>query len=446
MTTYLLQISQLIAKLRSLSKNQLWKMRIFLFMWAGYILYYFSRKSFTIATPALMVDLDLDKAQVGMIASALTFCYGFSKFTSGVLADKMSPRVLMALGLILTGSVNILFGFSSSLYALVIWWGVNGWFQGLGALPCSKLLVQWYPQKERGRWWSSWNTSHNVGAISIAVLVGYLVTHGSWRVALWVPGAICIIGGLIVLKGLRDSPESVGLPSLDNEKSSSSSQKQQAPSLREIIFEHLLKNKVLFLLAAIYFLVYAVRIGICDWTIIYLTEVKEYGLSEAIQLFILFEIGGFIGNLVAGWSSDTLFDGKRGPVNVLFMAGAALSVFCIWMAPEESHSTFVTACGIFFSGFFIFGPQMLVGVQAAEAVDKKVAASGNGFVCLFGYLGASSAGYPLGRICEDYGWSGFFFAVLFCAVAAFALLLPLWSQQAYAKRFQNKSIHKQQVA
>lgn len=418
---------------KGLTRSLLWRIRIFACMWFGYVLYYFSRKSFTIAIPVLMSDLNLDKAQVGMIASSLTLCYGVSKFTSGILSDKLSPRVLMALGLLLTGSINICFGLTTSFYFLIFWWGMNGWCQGLGALPCAKLLVQWYPQKERGRWWSCWNTAHNVGAITIALLVGYLLTQGSWRLAMWVPGTICIFGGFLILFGLRDSPESVGLPPVEGETADlKTSTSDQQLTVSEILFGYLLKNRVLLLLSLAYFLVYAVRIGICDWTIVYLNEHKGYTIQKAVQLFILFEIGGCFGNLTAGWMSDTLFAARRGPVNALFTAGAGLAVYSMWVAPTDA--IIPTATSIFFSGFFIFGPQMLVGVQAAEAVDRRIAASGHGFVNLFGYLGASAAGYPLGRICQDFGWNGFFLVIALCAAGALALLLPLWSLQAHSER------------
>ena len=35
----------------------------------------------------------------------------------------------------------------------------------------------------------------------------------------------------------------------------------------------------------------------------------------------MFELGGFIGALVAGWGSDKLFNGNRGPMNLIFAAG-----------------------------------------------------------------------------------------------------------------------------
>lgn len=93
-----------------------WRIRTFYAMYIGYALFYFTRKSFTFVMPALQSTLGMTKTELGMIASILSLSYGISKFLSGILGDKSNPRYLMAIGLILTGVFNILFGLSST------WW------------------------------------------------------------------------------------------------------------------------------------------------------------------------------------------------------------------------------------------------------------------------------------------------------------------------------------
>ena len=78
-------------------------------------------------------------------------------------------------------------------------------------------------------------------------------------------------------------------------------------------------------------------------------------------------------------------------------------------------------------GFMIFGPQMLIGVAAVELASKNATASASGFVCCISYLGAACAGYPLGKIIQELGWSGHFSAMLGASILAVLLLLPLWA-------------------
>lgn len=109
-----------------------WRIRTFYAMYIGYALFYFTRKSFTFVMPALQSTLGMTKTELGLIASILSLSYGISKFLSGILGDKSNPRYLMAIGLILTGVFNILFGLSSTWWLFAIFWGLNGWFQGWG--------------------------------------------------------------------------------------------------------------------------------------------------------------------------------------------------------------------------------------------------------------------------------------------------------------------------
>ncbi len=147
-----------------------WRLRTFFAMYVGYAFYYFTRKSFTFAMPAMQDDLGMDKFQLGLIGSILSLTYGASKFLSGIVGDKSNPRYFMSIGLILTGVFNLLFGASSTWLWFAIFWGLNGWFQGWGWPGCAKLMTHWYSQSERGRWWSVWNTSHNIGGALIPLL------------------------------------------------------------------------------------------------------------------------------------------------------------------------------------------------------------------------------------------------------------------------------------
>lgn len=72
---------------------------------------------------------------------------------------------------------------------------------------------------------------------------------------------------------------------------------------------------------------------------------------------------------------------------------------------------------------------MLIGVMAAEMSHKKASGSATGFVGWLSYLGATVAGYPLGKIVDIYGWSAAFAILTVCSLVTLCLLLPLWSAQ-----------------
>lgn len=153
----------------------------------------------------------------------------------------------------------------------------------------------------------------------------------------------------------------------------------------------MLLNPYIWLLSFCYVLVYVVRAAINDWGNLYMSEMLGVDLVTANTAVTMFELGGFIGALVAGWGSDKLFNGNRGPMNLIFAAGILLSVGSLWLMPFASYVMQATC--FFTIGFFVFGPQMLIGMAAAECSHKEAAGAATGFVGLFAYLGASLAGW-----------------------------------------------------
>jgi len=409
-----------------------WRLRTFYGMYIGYAFYYFTRKSFTFAMPS-MLDEGFSLAELGMLGSILSITYGFSKFISGIIGDKSNPRYFMAFGLIATGICNICFGLSSIWALLALFWGLNAWFQGWGWPGCAKLLTHWYSQSERGRWWSVWNTSHNLGGAIIPIVIAFCAQSYGWRFAMFIPGGLSILVGFFLINRLRDVPQSMGLPPIEKFKGEepllgAKEERKVSLSVKEILFEYVLCNKYIWTLSFAYFFIYIIRIGFNDWSMVYLVKSKGYSTLQAASCIFWFEIGGFVGSLSSGWSSDKFFGGKRNPVNALFTIGALGSLFALY---SNGIGTFtLDAILIFMIGFFIFGPQMLIGMAAAELTHKRAAATSSGFAGCFAYLGGAMAGAPLGICAQVWGWSGFFAILLGSGLIALALLLPLWPIKA----------------
>jgi OPA family sugar phosphate sensor protein UhpC-like MFS transporter len=406
-----------------------WRIRILYSMFVGYAFYYFTRKSFTFAMPGIMQELHLDKSELGIMGSVFALSYGASKFISGVMSDQSNPRYFMALGLILTGIFNICFGFSSSLVLFAIFWGLNGWFQGFGWPPCVRFLSHWYSHSERGSWWSIWTVSQNVGAFLIPWIVGICLHYFGWRSAMYIPGVLCILGGFFLINRLRDTPQSLGLPSIEKFRNdyagkSVDGSEEQELSTRQLVMG-VLKNKYIWMLAIAYFFVYFVRTGVGDWTALYLVEAKGYSRLGAVGSVSLFEAGGFFGSLCAGLISDRLFAARRGPVNALFALMLLIAVVCFWYVP--GGYSWLDSSSLFAMGFATFGPQMLIGVAAAELAHKKASATATGLTGWVAYIGAAVAGFPLGKVIDKMGWEGFFWSLTICCAVAFALLIPLWN-------------------
>lgn len=414
-----------------------WRLRIFYSMYFGYLFYYFTRRSLTYVSPFLIQDLHLTPSEIGWLGTTLSITYGVSKFTSGALCDRSNPRYFMSIGLILTGICNIFFGCFSSLLMLCFLWGLNGLFQGWGWPACTKQLTHWFSHSERGTWWSVCSTSYTVGGVLVAYLATFCAGLYGWRVGMWIPGVICIGVGLWLLNRLRDVPQSLGLPSVEEYRGEAvpetdvDKENIDRMSVKQILFEQVLNNKYVWVLAFSYFFIYFLRTAADgNFCVSYLMQAKEYSSIQAAACVSWFEIGGFFGILAAGWSSDFWFEGKRVPLTVMAALLLILALTGFWYLPPGNV---IQGCVLMTAiGFLVFIPQMLVGLAAAEFVSKKAAGTSNGFVSCLAHLGAASAGFPLGRVIELFGWYGFAVTLIASSVVTFVVLLPIWGVKSKA--------------
>jgi MFS transporter, OPA family, sugar phosphate sensor protein UhpC len=407
-----------------------WRIRVFYSMFLGYAFYYFTRKSFTFAAPALMRDLNLSMTDIGLIGSIWAITYGLSKFISGIIGDRSNARYFMPIGLMATGICNIVFGCFSSVTMFAICWGLNGWFQGFGWPACARLLTHWYSQSERGRWWSLWNTSHNIGGAIIPILTAFFAQYYGWRFAMVIPGIISIGMAFILINRLTDTPQALGLPPIERFRNdypteASKHEKERELTTKEILFKYVLSNPYIWVLAVCYFFVYIIRMAVNDWSMIYLVNYRKYSPLEAGSIIFWYDFGGIFGSLAAGWASDKIFRGRRGPVNALFSFGVIMPLMLF--GSSTANSIVVDSALIFVTGFFIYGPQMLIGMQAAEVAHKKAAATASGFTGWSAYLGSAISYYPLSKIIQELGWTGFFSALTACVVISALLMLSLWN-------------------
>ncbi|MDF9827308.1 sugar phosphate permease [Ereboglobus sp. PH5-10] len=429
-----------------------WQTRTIIGTMVGYALYYFVRKNFSLAMPGLEADMGITKVQLGFFLTLHGVIYGCSRFVNGFIADRVSGRKFMTLGLVLCSLANYAFGFSDTfarwttgmsngaqfLSVTVVFMGViwvmNGFVQGMGVPPVNRLLTHWIPARELATKMSVWNTSHSIGAGLVVILCGYLMTHfgvGAWRLCFFVPATISLCGAVWLWFTLRDTPSSLGLPELTNTATAGKVEKTdtKSPAYRAFVRKQVFGNRIIWTIAFVNFLVYIVRFTILDWGPTLLKETKGVSLASAGWMVALFEIAGIVGMLVAGWATDRFLKSRAHRTCVFCMIGAAVSMLLFWKIPADAHpiATFVALC---MAGFFIYGPQALLGIATSNHATKKASATGNGLVGLFGYASTVISGLGIGFMAKNYGWDHTFVALLGVAIFTILVLLTIWNIKA----------------
>jgi phosphoglycerate transporter family protein len=408
-------------------KYSYWRLRVMYSTTAGYAVFYLVRNNLSMATKSITDEFHFTNSQWGRVLSAATIVYAFSKFLSGVVGDRANPRYLLGIALLLSAVINLFFGLGTSLGFFGLMWALNNLFQGVGVPPCTRLLTYWYSPREIGRAWGVWNASHQIGGAVIAVWAGYLVSVHGWRAAFWAPAVVGVLGAFWLMNRLTDSPESMGLPPIEVYREQAA-RRADGPAVpfREIFRRHILMNPWVWVVSVANFFVYVVRIGILSWAPKYLVEAKGFTLVQAGVSLSAFEVAGIFGAYASGWLSDTVFKGRRGPVSTGFMVCLIAFTLALFAVPNRHV---LTMTGLFSAiGFFVYGPQMLVAVAAADFATKVASASAVGLTGLFGYLGAAFCSLATGILVDRYGWNGALVLYAGSACVGCALLALTWSR------------------
>lgn len=405
-----------------------YRIQVFLSIYIGYLTYYFVRSNFSMGK-VYLIQNGFTKTQLGIVASALGLAYGISKFVMGNVSDRSNPKYFLGIGLILSGVVNFLFPITTSVTMMFVIMLLNGWFQGMGWPPCGRTMTHWFSDKERGVKMSIWNTAHNVGGgtISFIVLLGVSI-FGGWKGVFYFPGIIAIIIGILFMIFAKDTPQSVGLPPIEEYKNDypevNVENREREMSAKEILFKHVLNNKYLWFIAIANIFVYVVRYGILNWSPIYLKEVAHLSNSGAAIGFSIYEYAAIPGTILVGWLSDKVFHGRRAPMGIICMIGDILAILVY------SHTTNITLLFISLAvmGALIYGPVMLIGVSALDLVPKKASGTAAGFTGLFGYLGGEvCAEAVMGFVVDKFKWSGGFNLLIICSILSIIFLAFTWN-------------------
>lgn len=168
------------------------------------------------------------------------------------------------------------------------------------------------------------------GTVSFGYLKGY-------EGAFIYPALIALIIALISYLLVRDTPQSMGLPPIEQHRNDYPSHSHETLEVelttKEILFKYVLNNKWVWMIAVANIFVYFVRYGVLDWAPTFLNEAKGFDLKASGWAYFLYEWAGIPGTLLCGYLSDKVFKGRRGPAGFIFMLGVTIAVIVYWLNP-----------------------------------------------------------------------------------------------------------------
>jgi sugar phosphate permease len=383
-------------------------------LWLTYGAFYFCRTNIAVAVPDLESHLGYSRTKIGLILGAFKLAYALGQLVNGQLAERFSARKLLAIGMLGSALLNLLFGFATGLYFLIFIWACNGYLQALGWSPCMRVAANWIPFLRRGRKIGLLGTSYQLGASLTYVVAGLAAEWLGWRSAFYLPALVLAGAALHMFLFLRETPE-------PGERIPQVASGTEVASRTGRVLENFLltlSNPALWLLALALALLDACRYGFVDWGPAHLKDVQQSSIGKAALQYAILPLGGIPGAFLAGWATDRFFGGRRAPVICgLLVLLAALTLAYNWVSRVSPAGTVLLLVVI---GFCIFGPQvLLVGTAPTDLARRGTAAAAAGFVNSAGYLGAFAGDQVTGYLADPR--HGFGWPVAICVWAAWSL-------------------------
>ena len=361
---------------------------------AAYSLFYLCRLSMGVVKKPLIDEGLFSASELGIIASAFYFVYAIGKFLNGFIADYCNARRFMATGLMISSVINLLMGVMGLadgyidlpawlIYVVfVILWGFNGWVLSMGSPSGIVSLSRWFPQSRRGTFYSIFCSTPYIGEALSMAITGSVVAAFGWEYGFIVSALGGFMGVGIILASVSDTPQSKGLPSIQEISGEEVRSVDKMPTKE--IQKMVLKSPAIWVIAISCALINLTKYGLMEWGVLYLQGGRGYSLETASWIIGFSAVFAILGTVGAGWLSDVVFKGNR--VRPALLSGVvalvALSLFLFAASDKVMMAVYVSVFSLAVGVLYC----VVSGLMAIDIVPRKATGAALGVVGISSYM------------------------------------------------------------
>ncbi|WP_186062465.1 MFS transporter [Burkholderia gladioli] len=382
------------------------------------IVNYLDRGTLAVANPLIRKDLGLSLGEMGLLLSAFSWSYALFQLPVGGLVDRIGPRRLLGIGLIVWSLAQAAGGLISTF----------GWFivarivLGIGESPqfpsAARVVSNWFPLRSRGKPTGIFNSASPLGTALAPLCLSILVAEFHWRWAFIATGALGLVVAVIWLAVYRDPNPSVLTAEEARYLQGDTAKTQAAEHLSFADWRALFSNLTTWgMLIGFFGSVYLNWVYL-TWLPGYLTMQRHMTLIHTGMAASLPFFCGFLGALCAGWFSDLITKRSTSPVasrrNAVVIAMLGMVAFTVPAALVESNTVAIVCISVV---IFLANAASACSWALATAAAPPNRVGSLGAIQNFGgFLGGALAPILTGYIAQ--AWS-FVPALLTAAAIAF---------------------------
>ncbi|CAI8878825.1 MULTISPECIES: MFS transporter [Burkholderia] len=383
------------------------------------IVNYLDRGTLAVASSAIRNDLGLSLSEMGLLLSAFSWSYALCQFPVGGLVDRIGPRRLLGVGLIVWSLAQA----SGGIVATFGWFIVARIVLGIGEAPqfpsAARVVSNWFPLRARGTPTGIFNAASPLGTALAPLLLAVLVASFNWRWAFIATGALGLVVAVIWFALYRD-PARAQLTVAERAYLDADAQTAVAmPKLTFADWRSLFSHGTTWgMLIGFFGSVYLNWVYL-TWLPGYLTMERHMSLIRTGFAASVPFLCGFVGSLVAGWLSDVVTRRSRSPVvsrrNAVVVAMLGMVAFTIPAALVQSNTVALACISVVI--FLANAASACSWALATAAAPPSRIASLGAIQNFGGFIGGALAPILTGVIAQK--WS-FVPALLTAAAIAFA--------------------------
>ena len=287
---------------------------------------YIDRAALSILAPYITTDLNVNKAELGLIFSSFAIGYAVFCFVGGWLADKYGPRRIFAgaMGLwsLFAGLTCAAFNFTSLFIIRVIFGAAEG---PMGSVT-NKTIVKWFPARERARAVGvSFSGNPMGGAVSAPIVAASALAFG-WRmtfVGMMLIGFVWVGVWLIATKGSEAPKEEADARTVADTAGNDQPDEK---------LSYYLKQPIILFTALAFFAYSYILFFFMTWFPSYLLDARGLNMRDMSIANVLPWLLGFVGLISGGFISDYIYKLTNNLLfsrKVIIVVGLIIAAICI---------------------------------------------------------------------------------------------------------------------
>lgn len=367
---------------------------IFILCWSAYALAYFGRVNISVALPSIQESFGWSKTTLGLIGTSFFAFYALGQLFNGLMGDKLNPRWFVFTGLAVSGILNFSFGFSSSLFMMMVIWAFNGYFQSMLWGPIVRTLSKWIHSGKNNLLAVGMQSSMTIGYLLAWGLSGKIVASAGWKWAFWLPGITLFIFSFVWL---------ISLGNLNRDRGNFSSV-QEKEKVDKVPFWKMATSTGLWFVFITCIAQGIVKEGINLWGPLLLKETQNLDLKSTVSYIIFIPIVSFFGSILASWLNK-LFKYREKIVIFILMTSSIFTIIMFFTFGKLSPISGAIFLALT-SGLITGTNSMLLTIIPLSFTKKGRVSSVAGFLDFSSYIGAGLSGVLTGLVSDLWSWNG----------------------------------------